>query len=33
VEATAMVGKGDLLLTGQLGDVTMESAQLALTWV
>ncbi|KAL6979819.1 endopeptidase La [Sarracenia purpurea var. burkii] len=33
VEATAMVGKGDLLLTGQLGDVIKESAQIALTWV
>jgi ATP-dependent Lon protease len=33
VEATAMVGKGDLHLTGQLGDVIKESAQLALTWV
>ncbi|KAL0326627.1 UNVERIFIED_CONTAM: Lon protease2, peroxisomal [Sesamum angustifolium] len=33
VEATAMVGKGDLHLTGQLGDVIKESAQIALTWV
>jgi ATP-dependent Lon protease len=33
VEATAMVGKGELHLTGQLGDVIKESAQLALTWV
>ncbi|CAD6218398.1 unnamed protein product [Miscanthus lutarioriparius] len=33
VEAAAMVGKGDLHLTGQLGDVIKESAQLALTWV
>nr|AAS19619.1 LON1 protease [Triticum aestivum] len=33
VEATAMAGKGDLHLTGQLGDVIKESAQLALTWV
>ncbi|CAM8880641.1 unnamed protein product [Rhodiola kirilowii] len=33
VETTAMVGKGDLHLTGQLGDVIKESAQIALTWV
>ncbi|XP_027181062.1 lon protease homolog 2, peroxisomal isoform X1 [Coffea eugenioides] len=33
VEATAMVGKGDLHLTGQLGDVIKESAQIAMTWV
>ncbi|KAK3132828.1 hypothetical protein QOZ80_6AG0528310 [Eleusine coracana subsp. coracana] len=33
VEATSMVGKGELHLTGQLGDVIKESAQLALTWV
>ncbi|KAG8083316.1 hypothetical protein GUJ93_ZPchr0015g6638 [Zizania palustris] len=33
VESTTMVGKGDLHLTGQLGDVIKESAQLALTWV
>ncbi|KAJ4957897.1 hypothetical protein NE237_025008 [Protea cynaroides] len=33
VEAAAMVGKGDLHLTGQLGDVIKESAQIALTWV
>ncbi|XP_011018661.1 PREDICTED: lon protease homolog 2, peroxisomal [Populus euphratica] len=33
VEATSMVGKGELLLTGQLGDVIKESAQIALTWV
>ncbi|XP_042020903.1 lon protease homolog 2, peroxisomal-like isoform X1 [Salvia splendens] len=33
VEATAMVGKGDLRLTGQLGDVIKESAQIAMTWV
>lgn len=33
IEATAMVGKGDFHLTGQLGDVIKESAQIALTWV
>lgn len=33
VEATAMVGKGESHLTGQLGDVIKESAQIALTWV
>ncbi|XP_058077320.1 lon protease homolog 2, peroxisomal-like isoform X2 [Magnolia sinica] len=32
VEATSMVGKGDLHLTGQLGDVIKESTQIALTW-
>ncbi|XP_042458806.1 lon protease homolog 2, peroxisomal-like isoform X3 [Zingiber officinale] len=33
IEATTMVGKGDLHLTGQLGDVIKESAHIALTWV
>lgn len=33
VEASSMVGKGELHLTGQLGDVIKESAQIALTWV
>jgi ATP-dependent Lon protease len=33
VEATAMHGKGDLLLTGQLGDVMKESARIALSYV
>ena len=33
VESTSMAGKGDLHLTGQLGDVIKESAHIALTWV
>ena len=33
VEATRMDGDGELTLTGQLGDVMKESAQLALNWV
>ena len=33
VEATVMTGKGDLLLTGQLGDVMKESARIALSYV
>ncbi|KAG6792070.1 hypothetical protein POTOM_001213 [Populus tomentosa] len=33
VEVTSMAGKGELHLTGQLGDVIKESAQIALTWV
>ncbi|KAK1307360.1 hypothetical protein QJS10_CPA10g01058 [Acorus calamus] len=33
VEATTMAGKGELQLTGQLGDVIKESAHLALAWV
>ncbi|XP_074303856.1 lon protease homolog 2, peroxisomal-like isoform X1 [Silene latifolia] len=33
VEATTMGGKGTLRLTGQLGSVIKESAQIALTWV
>jgi ATP-dependent Lon protease len=32
VEATAMGGKGELVLTGQLGDVMKESARAALTY-
>ena len=33
VEASSMVGKGELHLTGQLGEVIKESAQIALSWV
>ena len=33
VEATKMKGDGDLVLTGQLGDVMKESATLALSWI
>ena len=33
IEATAMPGKGKLIVTGQLGDVMKESAQAALSWV
>ena len=33
VEATAMRGKDDLVLTGQLGDVMKESARIALSYV
>ena len=33
VEATLMPGKGDLKLTGKLGDVMKESAQAALTYI
>ncbi|MCK5798149.1 MAG: endopeptidase La [Deltaproteobacteria bacterium] len=33
VEATIMSGKGNLVLTGQLGDVMKESAQAALSYV
>ncbi|MEA2171450.1 MAG: ATP-dependent Lon protease [Solirubrobacteraceae bacterium] len=33
VEATAMPGKGKLMLTGQLGDVMRESAQAAVSWL
>jgi len=33
IEVTLMDGKGNLTLTGQLGDVMKESAQAALSWV
>jgi ATP-dependent Lon protease len=33
IEAQATPGKGKLVITGELGDVMRESAQLALTWV
>ena len=33
VEASKMSGTGELTLTGQLGDVMKESAQIALNWV
>ncbi|MEA2482036.1 MAG: ATP-dependent Lon protease, partial [Thermoleophilaceae bacterium] len=33
VEATGMKGKGNLVLTGQLGDVMKESARIALSYV
>jgi ATP-dependent Lon protease len=33
IEATAYAGKGNLTLTGQLGDVMEESARAALSWV
>ena len=33
IEAAAYPGKGDLIITGQLGDVMKESAKAALSWV
>ena len=33
VEASKMLGTGELVLTGQLGDVMKESATLALSWI
>lgn len=33
IEVNVMPGKGNLLMTGQMGDVMKESAQIALTYV
>lgn len=33
IEVNVMPGKGNLLMTGQMGDVMKESAQIALTFV
>ncbi len=33
LEVNEMPGKGDLILTGQMGDVMKESARIALTYV
>lgn len=33
VEATQMEGEGKVTMTGQLGDVMKESAELAMNWV
>ena len=33
IEATRMPGSGELTLTGQLGEVMKESAQIAFNWV
>lgn len=33
IEVNTMPGKGDLLLTGQMGDIMQESARIALTYV
>ena len=33
IEASRMPGSGELTLTGQLGDVMKESAQIAFNWL
>jgi ATP-dependent Lon protease len=33
IESTIMSGRGDLILTGQLGEVMQESAKAALSWI
>lgn len=33
VEASKMEGDGEIVLTGQLGNIMQESAHLALNWV
>lgn len=33
VEASKMAGSGEVVLTGQLGDVMKESATIALSWI
>ena len=33
IEATSFMGKGDLILTGQIGDVMKESCSIAFNWV
>ncbi|MFO8182788.1 MAG: endopeptidase La [Candidatus Aegiribacteria sp.] len=33
IESTIMSGKGELILTGQLGDVMQESAKAAMSWI
>lgn len=33
IEATRMPGSGELTLTGQLGEVMKESAQIAFNWL
>ena len=33
VEANKMAGDGELVLTGQLGDIMKESATISLSWI